>query len=212
MLALIPSLVLLFQPTAYFHCSSMLAPRNPLTKLAIWSASWACLSAFCASWQAILCHCRIVIVSGVEVGLWAVGEWLDEVVRSYSMKEIKLVQSKLAKKEKGGRAHAGSSAVILHDTTVVVHRSRINTVSQVYCLLVFHIRIFLDLFCACISTAFILCSSTSRCTGIEWSGSMWLWDVEKWRKWKTDLYKDIELSRELLTLGKWDAHSIEMNL
>ena len=146
MLALIPSLVLLFQPTAYFHCSSMLAPRNPLTKLAIWSASWASLSVFCASWQAILCHCRIVIVSREDVGLWAIGEWLDEVVRSYSAEEMKLVQSKLAKKDKGERPHAGSSAVILHDTTVVVHRSRINTVSRVCRLLVFHICIFLDLF------------------------------------------------------------------
>ena len=106
-----------------------------------------------------------MIVSGVEVGLWAVGEGLDGLMWLYSMKEIKLVQSRLAKKAKGGRAHAGSSAVILHNTTVVVHRSRINTVSQVYCLLVFHICIFLDLFCACTSTAFILCSSIGRCTG-----------------------------------------------
>ena len=41
-------------------------------------------------------------------------------MRTYSVKEIKLVQSKLAKKEKGGRVHTGSSAAILHDPTVVV--------------------------------------------------------------------------------------------
>ena len=56
-----------------------------------------------------------------------VGEGLEEDMQSYSVEEIKLVQSKLSKKEKGGRAHVDSSAVILHDTTVVVHRSRINT-------------------------------------------------------------------------------------
>ena len=108
-----------------------------------------------------------MIVSGVEVGLWAVGEGLDGLMWLYSMKEIKLVQSRLAKKAKGGRAHAGSSAVILHDTTVVVHRSRINTVSRVCRFIVFHICIFLDLFYAYATTAFILCSSIGRCTGIE---------------------------------------------
>ena len=40
-------------------------------------------------------------------------------MRTYSVKEIKLVQLKLAK-EKEGRVHTGSSAAILHNPTMIV--------------------------------------------------------------------------------------------
>ena len=59
-------------------------------------------------------------VSGVEVGVRAVGEGLEEVMRMYSVEEIKLVQSKLTKKEKGGRVHTGLPTAILHEPTVIV--------------------------------------------------------------------------------------------
>ena len=45
-----------------------------------------------------------MIVSGVEEGTRVVGERLEVVVRSCSAEKIKLVQSKLVKKEKGVRA------------------------------------------------------------------------------------------------------------